>query len=326
MTETITRVPGIRVGHVTNREAATGCTVVLTPEGATAGVTVYGAAPGSRELTLLAPGRLVDQVHAILLTGGSAFGLAAADGVMRWLEERGCGLQVGEARVPIVPAAVLLDLGVGDAGTRPDGADGYAACEAASTDPVRMGNVGAGTGATVGKILGLAHAMKGGLGSAFALLDDGTAVGALVAVNALGDVVDPATGQIVAGARDPETGRFAGALNILRQGRARNPLLGANTTLGIVATDGKFSKAELAVISGMAHNGLARSIYPVHTLFDGDTIFALSTGSRRSDPTAVGAIAAAVTAEAVLRAIRAAESLHGIPSTGSLRPDGTIPG
>ncbi len=323
MTDTITRVPGIQVGHWTNEAAATGCTVVLTPQGATAGVAVYGAAPGSRELTLLAPGRLVEKAHAVLITGGSAFGLAAADGVMQWLEERGFGMAVGNARVPIVPAAVLLDLGIGDPGTRPGAAEGYAACEAASTDPVPMGNVGAGTGATVGKILGAANAMKGGLGSAFSTLDDGTAVGALVAVNALGDVVDPSSGRIVAGARDPGTDRFVGTLNVLRQGRAGNPLLGANTTLGIVATDGAFSKGELAVIAGMAHNGLARSIFPVHTLYDGDTMFALSTGTRPSDPTAVGALAATLITQAVLRAVRAAETLFGIPSSASRGPSDT---
>ncbi len=316
MNGTLTDVSGIRVGHYTDLEAATGCTVVLTPEGARASVDVRGAAPGTRETDLLQPGRLVDTVHAILLTGGSAFGLAAADGVMRWLEERGYGFDTGVARVPIVPAAVLFDLAVGRADVRPGPEAGYAACEAATTDPVPMGNVGAGTGATVGKLLGMRYAMKGGIGSASVRLANGVVVAALAAVNALGDVVDPATGSILAGTRKPVVGGFLNTAAALRGhlGQTVLELMSGNTTLVVVATNARLDKASLLTLAGMAHDGLARAIRPVHTMLDGDTVFALSTGDAEGNLTAIGAAAADVVAEAIVQAVKRAEPLHGIPA------------
>lgn len=317
MADSITDVPGIVVGHTTDLLGGTGCTVLLTPDGAAAGVAVRGAAPGSRELSLLEPGRLVQRVHGIVLTGGSAFGLAAADGVMRWLEERGYGMNVGVARVPIVPAAVLFDLGLGNPRARPTAEDGYAACVSAGSGPVPAGNVGAGAGATVGKTLGARQAMKGGLGSASGRLYGEVNVGVLVVVNALGDVHDPESGRLLAGARDPETGGFAGALEVLRSGRGTAPIAATNTTLGIVATDAALDKADLGIVAGMAHAGLARSIRPIHALVDGDVVFAVSNGSRTADVTAVGALAAQLMAAAVVRAVMAAEPLFGVPSASS---------
>ncbi len=315
---TLTDVPGVSVGHYTNLEAATGCTVVLTPEGARAGVAVRGGGPGTRELALLQPGRLIDAVHGVLLTGGSAFGLAAAEGVMDWLETHGYGYETGVARVPIVPAAVLYDLDIGRYDLRPNAEAGFAACEAASTDPVPMGNVGAGTGATVGKILGPAHAMKGGLGSASVNMGDGVIVGAVVAVNTLGDVVDPATGRIIAGARRMEGDGFMDTTKMLIHGPAATPHVDAlHTTLGVVATNADLSKAVLSQVANMTHAGLARTLYPVHTLYDGDTIFALSTGTLHADVNCIGVAAAAVMAEAILRAIRTAAPVHGYPATDS---------
>lgn len=314
MNGTLTDVPHLLVGHYTDLEGATGCTVVLTPEGARAGVDVRGAAPGSRELAPLHPGRLVQVIHAVLLTGGSAFGLAAADGVMRWLEERGYGFDVGVARVPIVPAAVLFDLTIGDPKARPDAAAGYAACEAASRDPVSEGNVGAGTGATVGKLLGPRYCMKAGLGSASVKIGRGVTVGAVVAVNALGDVVDPQTGQIIAGTRRPLVGGFLNTAQAMRGDLGQTILDMVNTTLAVVATDAALDKAQLTILAGMTHDGLARAINPVHTMLDGDTVFALSTGDRKANLSAIGAAAAEVVAEAIVRAARAAEGLHGVPA------------
>jgi len=314
---TLTDVPGLLVGHYTDEQGATGCTVILTPQGAPCGVDVRGAAPGSRELAPLAPGRLVRAVHAVLLTGGSAFGLAAADGVVRWLEERGHGFDVGVAKVPIVPAAVLFDLNVGDAGARPGPREGYLACERASRDPVEEGNVGAGTGATVGKLLGLRYAMKGGLGSASVRIGRGVTVGALAAVNALGDVVDPRTGHIVAGTRRPAVGGFLDTAQAMR-GELGQTILGLmNTTLVVVAVDAALDKAELTLLAGMAHDGMARAVRPAHTMLDGDTVFALSTGDRQANLSALGAAAADVVAEAIVRAVRAARPLHGVPATQS---------
>ncbi len=316
MNDTITAVPNLLVGHYTNVEGATGCTVVLTPEGARAGVDVRGFAPGTRETDLLRPERMVQEVHAVLITGGSAFGLAAADGVMRWLAEHDYGFDTGFGRVPIVPAAVLFDLMIGDPKARPDAQAGYLACDAASRDPVPMGNVGAGTGATVGKLLGPRYMMKGGLGSASVKIGRGITVGALVAVNALGDVVDPDTGKILAGARKPVVGGFLNTAQALRGNLGQTILnrMGQNTTLAVVATDARLTKAEVNAVATMAHDGLARAIRPVHTLLDGDTVFALSTGDRKGNVTAIGAAAADVLAEAVVRAIRAATSLHGVPA------------
>ncbi|HEY8449837.1 MAG TPA: P1 family peptidase [Bacillota bacterium] len=308
----ITQVPGIRVGHATDAGALTGCTVVLPDEPAVAGVDVRGGAPGTRETDLLRPGRLVERVHAILLTGGSAFGLEAAAGVMRWLEERGIGFATGYAPVPIVPAAVLYDLGIGRADRRPDAAMGYEACRAATAGPVAEGNIGAGTGATVGKALGMAGAMRGGIGSYSQRLASGVIVGALVAVNCLGDVYDPDSGERLAGARDPSSGAPVDGAQLLRDRDAPPP--GLNTTLAVVAVDAIFDKAEATRVAEIAHDGFARAIRPVHTQFDGDVIFVLATGRRRADVSAVGAAAADVVARAIVRAIKAAHSAAGIPA------------
>ncbi|WP_458095370.1 P1 family peptidase [Roseomonas sp. WA12] len=315
----ITDVPGIRVGHFTEARRPTGCTVILAEEGATAGVDVRGAAPGTRETDLLNPAGAVDKVHAVLLSGGSAFGLEAATGVMRWLEERGIGYPAGPARVPIVPAAILFDLSLGDHRIRPDAAAGYAACEAASTAPPAEGSVGAGTGATVGKLFGMARAMKGGIGTA-AVKIGAITVGAVVAVNAVGDVVDPATGQVVAGARDAEGRRpFGATAGVLRGELPASMQAGMATTIGVVATDAMLTKAQCQRLAGSAHDGLARTIDPIHTMSDGDTVFALATGRAglTGNMMALGAIVPHVIAAAVLRAVRAAKAVAPSPPGAS---------
>lgn len=308
----ITRVAGIEVGHFTDTRRPTGCTVVLTRAGAIGGVDVRGAAPGTRETDLLAPGNLVDQVHAIVLSGGSAFGLDAASGAACWLEAQGVGLDVGVARVPIVPAAVLFDLMVGDASIRPDAAAGYAACAAASTQTPAEGNVGAGAGAVVGKLFGMARAMKGGIGTASVTVD-GVTVGALIGCNAVGDVLDANTGQVVAGARTADGLRLLDSRRALLQGELAQPLLpGTNTTIGVVATDAVLTgKAQAQRLAMAAHDGLARSIFPAHTQLDGDTIFALGTGASGKHPgmLLLAAMVAEATARATLRAVQAANAL-----------------
>lgn len=315
-TGSICDVAGLRVGHFTDARRPTGCTVVLCEQGATAGVDVRGAAPGTRETDLLAPENTVDQVHALLLSGGSAFGLDAAGGVMRWLLERGHGFPVGPARVPIVPAAVLFDLWLGDPSIFPDAAAGYAACEAASRAAPAEGCVGAGTGASVGKLFGLEHAMKGGIGSASVKVGAVT-VGALVVVNAIGDIIDPSSGRWVAGARGTAGRPRGSAQAMLRGTLPARPLAGMATTLGIVATDAQLDKAAAKKMAQMSHDGLARTINPVHTLSDGDVMFALATGASGlpGNLNLLGVLAAEMTALAVLRAIRAATGLHteGLP-------------
>ena len=292
--------------------------MVLVPEGTIGGVDVRGAAPGTRETDLLSPLNAISNVHAVLLAGGSAFGLDAAGGVMRWLEERGVGLRVGPALVPIVPAAILFDLMVGDTAIRPDAAAGYAACDAASDGPVAEGNVGAGAGASVGKLFGFDRAMRGGIGTASVRVG-GITVGALVAVNAVGDVIDPASGHVVAGARSADGSRLlGGAAAAMLRGELPAPLQpGAATTIGVVATDAVLDKAQACKLAQMAHDGLARSINPVHTQGDGDTLFALATGAsgQPGQLTVLGTLAAEVTALAVLRAVRQATSLDtpGLP-------------
>ena len=310
----ITALPGILVGHASDYAAWTGCTVVLCEAGAVVGVDVRGPAPGTRETDLARPGHLVERAQAVLLAGGSAFGLAAADGVMQYLEGRGKGYRAGRAVVPIVPAAILFDLDVGDGWVRPDAAMGLAACRAASAGPVAEGTVGAGTGATVGKLLGMKSAMKGGLGTA-ARSAGGVTVGAIVAVNAFGDVVDPASGAILAGARRPVGSGFmdtAASLGSL-VGRAAISLA-ESTTIGVIATDARLSKEEACLVASSGHDGLARAIRPSHTLFDGDALFTLATGRRRAPLTLVMALAAEAVAEAVVRGIRAAEGLPGLPA------------
>ena len=313
-TGSICDIRGLKLGHFSDTRRPTGCTVVLCEQGATAGVDVRGAAPGTRETDLLSPENTVEQVHAILLTGGSAFGLDAAGGVMRWLAERGHGLPVGKAVVPIVPGAVLFDLWIGDPSIHPDAAAGYAACEAASSDAPGEGSIGAGTGATIGKLFGPEHAMKGGIGTASVKVGEVT-VGALVAVNAVGDVFDPSTGQPIAGARGPD-GRPLNAVQAMLRGALPSQLLtGMSTTIGVVATDAKLSKAQAKKLAQMSHDGLARTINPVHTPFDGDVMFSLATGTTGlpGNLSLLGALAAEVTAMAVLRAVRAATGLPGIP-------------
>jgi len=321
MCNAITDVPGIKVGHYTDREAATGCTVVLCEEGAVAGVDVRGSAPGTRETDLLAPTNLVPEVQAIFLSGGSAFGLDAAAGVMRYLEERGYGFPAGVARVPIVPAAIIFDLSVGSARARPTPQGAYQACLAATAGPVAEGTVGVGTGATVGKVLGPALRVKGGVGTASRRLG-GFVVGALVVVNALGDVVDPETGRILAGPRDRERGGFLSTTELLIGGAKASPFE-ANTTLGVVATSARLDKAQATKLAQMAQDGLARAIRPCHTMFDGDVIFALALpgeglamgkGGREGEVTALGVAAAEVVAQAIIRAVMKAEGIHGIPS------------
>lgn len=315
----LTDVGGILVGHFTDTRRTTGCTVVLAPGGAVAAVDVRGSAPGTRETDLLNPVNTVQKVHAILLSGGSAFGLDAASGVVRYLEEKGIGFAMGNIRVPIVPAAILFDLHVGDGSIRPDREAGYEACRSAGSGPVTEGNVGAGAGATVGKLLGRGRAMKGGLGSAAIRVDD-LRVAALVAVNAVGDVVDPSTGRILAGARGEDGKKLEGTAAWLRKqllrpaGRA-----GENTTLAVVGTNASFDKTALTKVAQMGHDGLARAINPVHTPFDGDTVFALSTGELDGMNLAqVGALAAEAVAEAVVRAVLSARSIPGYPSHSDL--------
>jgi L-aminopeptidase/D-esterase-like protein len=319
MNGTLTDVRGLSVGHWTDREAATGCTVVLCDgEGAVAGVDVRGSAPGTRETDLLDPVNAVQRIHAVLIGGGSAFGLDACGGVMRWLEARGRGVAVGGLRVPLVCGAVLFDLPVGRADVRPDGAAGEAACDAAGTAPVAQGSVGAGTGATVGKMLGFERATKSGLGSAGLRLAGGVTVAALVAVNAAGDVVDPASGAVLAGPRLPGGG-FVRTSEWLREHAAQIGF-GGSTTLAVVATDAVLTKPEATKMAQMAHDGLARTIDPAHTMLDGDTVFALATAVAGvpADVTAVGAAAATVLAQAVLAAVRTATGLAGVPSISEL--------
>jgi L-aminopeptidase/D-esterase-like protein len=320
----ITDVPGLEVGQAHDGAALTGCTVVICRAGAVAGVDVRGGAPGTRETDLLHPINLVEKVHAVLLAGGSAFGLDAASGVMRYLEEQGIGFETGAARVPIVPAAILFDLGLGSAAVRPDAGMGYQACLAASSAPPEEGNAGAGMGASVGKLFGIKQAMKSGLGCASLEIGAGVVVAALAAVNAFGDVVDPETGGIVAGLRSGKVGPlpvggsgfFADTLETMKTFLGRNVLnfaARANTVLGVIGTNAALTKGEATKVAQMAQDGVARAIRPAHTMLDGDTIFALSTGSKKADVSTVGAFAAQVMAEAILRAVRMAASAGGVP-------------
>lgn len=325
----ITSIPGIQVGHAHDLDALTGCTVVLCPKGTVGGVDKRGGAQGTRQTDALGPLHLVDQVHAVVLSGGSAFGLASATGVSRYLEERGAGFDVRVARVPIAPAAILFDLAVGRPDVRPEAEMGYQACLNAGDGPVAEGSVGAGTGATVGKVLGMPQAMKSGVGTACSRVGEHLLVGALVAVNAFGDVIDPANGKIVAGARRVGGGSgpdaptfFADTLEVMRSrvgerspGFARS---GENTVIGVVATNARLTKIQATHVAQMAQDGLARTIRPAHTIGDGDTIFSLATGEIQADANLVGAVAAEVFAQAVLRAVRLATSAGGLPGLASL--------
>jgi L-aminopeptidase/D-esterase-like protein len=316
----ITEVAGLKVGHFTDTRRPTGCTVILAEEGAVAGVDVRGSAPGTRDTDLLNPINSVQMVHAIMLAGGSAFGLDAATGAMRYLEEHGIGFDMRVARVPIVPAAILFDLGVGDAKIRPDAEAGYKACKAATAAAPAEGNVGAGAGATVGKLFGMDRAMKSGIGTS-AIKLDGITVGAIVAVNAVGDVFDPATGKVIAGARTKDGKSLVNSMAALLRGEPLPPLLaGGATTIGVVATDVALTKVQASKVAQMAHDGLARTINPVHTAYDGDTIFALATGksSKPANVTLIGALAAEAIAQAVVRAVRAARRLPGLPAASEM--------
>jgi L-aminopeptidase/D-esterase-like protein len=341
----LTEVPGLKVGHFTLAEKPTGCTVILAADGAVGGVDVRGGAPGTRETDLLEPRNMVEKVHAVVLSGGSAFGLDAASGTVRWLEEHGIGYDTRVAKVPIVPAAVLFDLPIaGKPQIRPGADCGYRAAQAASDGPVPEGNVGAGAGATVGKLGGPGRSMKAGLGSAALRMPDGLVVGAIVAVNAVGDVIDPATGRVLAGVRTENGSGLADARTLLRSGAllaGRPPAIGSgsdtglegqalvNTTIGLVATNARLTKVQAQKIAQMAHDGFARAISPVHTPFDGDTLFALGTG-RHETPTddarlvVIGALAAEVMADAVVRAATQARGLpeHGLPAARDLAPAG----
>ncbi len=317
----LTAVEGLEVGHAEMPGRPTGCTVVLAGQGAVGGVDVRGSAPGTRETDLLNPINTVEKVNAIVLTGGSAFGLDSATGVMRYLEEHGFGFETGFGKVPIVPAAVLFDLSVGDPKIRPNADCGYRAASAASSGPVAEGNVGAGAGATVGKLAGAARAMRGGLGTASITTPAGLTVAALVAVNAVGDIIDPSTGRVIAGVRTPDGKGLADARTLIRAGAlTRSAAFGRNTTIGVVATNAQLTKAQATKMAQMAQDGLARAISPVHTPLDGDTIFALATGSRPGAPdmVTVGALAADVVSEAILRAVRAAKGIPGFPSAAEM--------
>lgn len=306
-----TNIPGIKLGHAQNMKAATGCTVVICENGATAGVDVRGGSPGTRETDLLNPMNLVDKVHAVFLSGGSAFGLDAASGMMQYLEERNIGFDVGVTKVPIVTGAVLFDLNIGDFRVRPDKKMGYEACVNANNIDCPEGNVGAGTGATVGKIIGPEYSMKGGLGT-YCLQVGELFVGAVVAVNCLGDVVDPLTGNIIAGALDSTKTKFINTENVMisQYDKNKNVFTG-NTTIGIVATNAKLTKSQANKIASMTHNGYGRTMRPAHSMFDGDTIFALGTGYIDADVNVVGLLAARVMEQAVLRAVKNTTSVHG---------------
>lgn len=318
----LTAVAGLKVGHHTLSERPTGCTVVLAESGAVAGVDVRGSAPGTRETDLLNPVNLVDKVHAVVLTGGSAFGLDAASGAMRFLDERGIGFTTPFGPVPIVPAAVIFDLGLGNPRIRPTADCGYSAARAASSVPVQEGNVGAGAGATVGKAAGAARAMKGGLGSASIRTPDGLIVAALVVVNAFGDVIDPATGNVIAGVRSPDGRGLADVRTLLRAGAGTDRPFGMNTTIGVIATNAALTKTEATKVAQMAHDGIARAVAPAHTMFDGDTLFALATAERAgpANVSAIGALAADAVAEAIVRAVRAATGVAGFPAARDLKP------
>jgi L-aminopeptidase/D-esterase-like protein len=320
---TITDVPGIEVGQAQDEEALTGCTVVLCRKGAVAGVDVRGGAPGTRETDLLDPVNLVEKVHAIVLAGGSAFGLDAASGVMRYLYENDIGFDTGAGKVPIVPAAILFDLNLGRGDIRPDAEMGYRAASSASSDAPTEGNTGAGAGASVGKIFGPKSAMKAGIGTA-SMNVGGLIVGAIVAVNAFGDVIDPQNGQIVAGARSTnlgplklgQEGYFGDTLEIMKTFIGRTVpgfATKANTVIGVVATNAKFTKSEATKVAQMAQDGLARTIRPAHTMLDGDTFFTIATGEKKADASTVGAFAAEVVAQAIVRAVQKAAPAGGMP-------------
>ena len=312
----LTDIPGIRVGHVSDFQAITGCTAILCPQGAVGGVDIRGSASGTQETPVLDPGHVTNEVHGILLAGGSAFGLEAASGVRRYLEQQGVGFDTGSGKVPLVPAAILFDLGIAKRGVRPTVAMGEAAAAAATSDAVKEGSVGAGTGATVGKILGMTHAMKSGVGSFTVTLPGGTMISSLAVVNAFGDVRDPATGKILAGARKtPDSSDFADTQEQMKRG-ASGGFAVRNTTLVVVATNAKLTKVQANKLAQQASLGMARTIFPVNTMFDGDIAFALSLGDRQAEINVLGVAAAEAVAEAIVRAVKLAKTLGGVPGLG----------
>jgi L-aminopeptidase/D-esterase-like protein len=317
---TLTAIPGIKVGHHTLTARPTGCTAVLIEAGATAGVDVRGAAPATRDTDLLNPAKMVEQIHGIALSGGSLFGLSTGDGVLRYLEEKDIGIAYGRRHIPIVPGASIFDLGVGDAAIRPTADCGYRAAQAASDAAVVEGSVGAGAGATIGKLGGMERAMKGGVGSAAIRMPDGLIIAALVIVNPVGDVVDPATGKIVAGVRASGTSGFADARTIMRSGAPRVNR-GDNSTIGVIATNARLTKAQASYLAQLADDGYARTIWPIHTMVDGDAVFAIATGSKsgEADMMTIGALAADVMATAVIRAATQATGLPNLPAVRDLR-------
>ncbi len=317
----ITDIRGIKVGTAEELEGLTGCTVVLAEEGAVGGVDVRGSAPGTRETDLLSPLNLVTKVHAVLLTGGSAFGLDAAAGVMQYLEERGIGYDTGKTVVPIVPAAVIFDLNVGDHRRRPDRAMGYRACENAGK-AVPEGNAGAGAGATVGKALGYEYCTKSGQGSAAVRLRTGLIVGALAVVNAYGDVVDPVSGEIIAGVRNPQGEGYLRTTEIWKsEGDAPNQAFAQNTTIAVVVTNARLTKSQAAKVAQMAHDGMARVIVPCHTMYDGDTVFTLATGDTEADVNLIGMLAQETMMKAIVRAVTHARGVKGIKAARDTGPD-----
>jgi L-aminopeptidase/D-esterase-like protein len=314
MLNAITDVEGIRVGHCSDYEGGTGCTVVLLDRGATCGIDIRGSAAGTRQVDALSLSHVVEEVHAVLLSGGSSFGLDATGGVMRYLEERGVGFDAGVAKIPIVPTAVIFDLGFGDHRARPTAEMGYEACLKADK-PVGEGSIGVGVGATVGKLFAAARAMKGGVGTASVAMPDGIVVAALAVVNAFGDVLDNVTGKIIAGVRTAEDSlALANTVECLKQGRVRKQFGLDNTTLAVVATNARFTKREVTKVAQMAQGGLIKTISPVHTTFDGDLIFAVSLGEMEGDVNRIGVFGEFVVAEAVKRAVRKADGFGRLPA------------
>lgn len=319
----ITDIEGISVGHASDFGAVTGCTVILFDNPAVGAIDLRGGGTSTRQIDSLLSHNTFGKVHAILLTGGSAYGLDASGGVMKFLEERNKGLSVGYGMVvPSVPTAVIFDLGIGNGRIRPDARMGYEACLNAESSRVEEGSIGAGTGATIGKLLGLDHATKGGVGTSGYKFENGVIVSALVVVNAFGDVVSPENGEIVAGVRTtPRGSKFAGTVNLLKQGVTFREDKSRNTTLAVVATNARFSKSELGRIANIAQTGLARVISPVHTIADGDVVIAVSCGEIEGDANLIGVIAAELTANAILRAVHHSKGLGGIPGTGDIKGD-----
>jgi L-aminopeptidase/D-esterase-like protein len=318
MNNSITDIPGIKVGHAQNSKSGTGCTVIICEDGAVTGVDIRGGGPGTREIAALDPVNLVSKAQAVYLGGGSAYGLEGASGVMQYLEQHGIGFDVNVGVVPIVPGAVLFDFFVGDHKVRPDKTMGYEACENAKNDNTEQGNVGAGTGAAVGKVNGPDFFMKGGLGTASRKIGD-LIIGAIVAVNCFGDVISPFTGRILAGTLDEEKNELADTMSILSSPEfIESSAFSGNTTIGCIAVNADFSKSEATKVAMMAHDGFARAINPIHTMYDGDTIFCMATGGVKGDATIVGAIAAELMSEAIVNAVKNAKTAYGIPGYGEV--------